>query len=337
MANGVSESQLNEIYNLMDVYCHPFTSGGQEIPIQEAKLTELITLATNYSCGEDSCSPESGGFPLDWAEYREPGTQFIKASTSPNSIAKQLSKVFKMNPAKKREQEKKSRQFVLENYSIEIIGGQVEEILDSLPFCDWDFDFTEEAQNPEYVPPPISDDAAWITDLYLNILNRQGVNENDDGHKHWMHKLKDGMHRDQILAYFRQVASQHNAQKESKKGLDSLLDKSDEGKRILFVMEKNETDILLSTSLLKSLKGLYPDYNIYFATRPEFFELLDDNPYVHKTIQYLPQMENLLFLEGAGDKKGYFEVALLPSIGSQKILNYPHNAKDKIAYDLCIS
>ena len=79
--DGVSEIQLNEIYNLMDVYCHPFTSGGQELPIQEAKLTELITLATNYSCGEDSCSPESGGIPLDWAEYREPGTQFIKATT----------------------------------------------------------------------------------------------------------------------------------------------------------------------------------------------------------------------------------------------------------------
>ena len=91
---GVSDEQLNEIYNLLDVYCHPFTSGGQEIPVQEAKLTELITLVTNYSCGEEGCSTESGGLPLDWAEYREPGTQFIKASTSPNSIAKQLTQVF---------------------------------------------------------------------------------------------------------------------------------------------------------------------------------------------------------------------------------------------------
>ena len=45
LAKGVSEKELNEVYNLMDVYCHPFTSGGQEIPIQEAKLTELITLS----------------------------------------------------------------------------------------------------------------------------------------------------------------------------------------------------------------------------------------------------------------------------------------------------
>ena len=93
---GVTDAQLNEVYNLMDVYCHPFTSGGQEIPIQEAKLAELITLVTNYSCGEDCCTEESGGLPLDWTEYREPGTQFIKASTSPESISSQLSKVHSM-------------------------------------------------------------------------------------------------------------------------------------------------------------------------------------------------------------------------------------------------
>tara|TARA_R100000808_G_C2153995_1_gene164703 strand:- start:5127 stop:7040 length:1914 start_codon:yes stop_codon:yes gene_type:complete len=336
VAHGVSESQLNEIYNLMDVYCHPFTSGGQEIPIQEAKLTELITLATNYSCGEDSVSPESGGLPLEWAEYREPGTQFIKASTSANSIAKQLAKVHKLKPDRKREQEKKSRQYVLDNYSIEIIGNEVEELLDSMPFCDWDFDFTESLQHPEYMPADISDNSKWITDLYTNILDRPDVGETDDGHKHWMEKLKAGMPREQVLAYFRQVAAQHNAKIQNTTAFKDLLDKDDEGRRILVVMEKNETDVVLSTAILKSLKKLYPDYNLYFATQPEFFELLDENPYIHKVIQYTPQMDNLLYLEGAGDRKGYFEIAFLPAIGSQKILNYPHNTKDKIAYELCM-
>ena len=98
---GTSEKQLNEIYNLMDVYCHPFTSGGQELPIQEAKLCELITLVTDYSCGQDCSSEESGGMPLSWSEYREPGTQFIKASTAPQSIAGKLSRVFKMKKEKR--------------------------------------------------------------------------------------------------------------------------------------------------------------------------------------------------------------------------------------------
>ena len=112
---GPSEKQLNEIYNLMDVYCHPFTSGGQELPIQEAKLCELITLVTNYSCGEDCASEDSGGMPLSWNEYREPGTQFIKASTSPHSISSKLERVFKMSDQKRNLLGKKAREFTIEN------------------------------------------------------------------------------------------------------------------------------------------------------------------------------------------------------------------------------
>ena len=147
-AAGVSESQLNEVYNLMDVYCHPFTSGGQEIPLQEAKLTELITLVTNYSCGEDSCNPESGGIPLDWAEYREPGTQFIKATTYPSSISKNIKKVYNMKPNKRRAQEKKSRDYVIKQYSSESIGKKLESIIDEMPEVNWNFDFSFKQRNP---------------------------------------------------------------------------------------------------------------------------------------------------------------------------------------------
>ena len=137
---GVTEEQLNEIYNLMDVYCHPFTSGGQEIPIQEAKLTELITLVTNYSCGEDSCSEESGGIPLKWSEYREPGTQFIKASTCPNNIFEELQNVYEMSEEEREKLGKKARDWVIENFSIKAIGSKLEKIIDEMPEIDYDFD-----------------------------------------------------------------------------------------------------------------------------------------------------------------------------------------------------
>jgi hypothetical protein len=128
----------------MDVYCHPFTSGGMEIPIFEAKLTGLITLVTNYSCGEDSCTGESGSFPLDWSEYREPGTQFIKASTYPSSIAKQLKKVWNMDLNKRLQLGWKARKWVEENYSTEVVGKQLEKILDEMPDIDYDFNWEEE-------------------------------------------------------------------------------------------------------------------------------------------------------------------------------------------------
>jgi len=141
---GVDESQLNEIYNIMDVYCHPFTSGGMEIPIFEAKMTELVTLVTNYSCGEDSSGPECGSFSLDWSEYREPGTQFIKASTYPSSIAKQLKKVYNLKPHKKLEMGKKARDWTIENYSTDSIGKKLEKIIDEMPPVEYDFDWDKD-------------------------------------------------------------------------------------------------------------------------------------------------------------------------------------------------
>jgi glycosyltransferase involved in cell wall biosynthesis len=331
--NGVDETQLNEIYNLMDVYCHPFTSGGQEIPIQEAKLTELITLVTNYSCGEDCCVPEAKSLPLSWTEYREPGTQFIKASTDPNSISKQLKKVFAMDSKKKRSMGKQARKFVLENYSIDVIGKQLESIIDSMPLIDWDFNFEQEERDPNYEPPDIKSDAEWVSDIYKNILKVE-TNELDEGHKHWMHRLKTDLKREDVLRYFRGVAEKEN--RENKKvDLSELLDKDDEGKRLLIVMPERIGDVYLSTSLFPNIRKQYPEYNIYYATRPQYFEILDGNPYIHKCIPYHDSLANLPMMEGQGKNDGYFEIVFIPFIGTQRIVNFTHNAKDKIQFDLC--
>ncbi len=330
---GVSETQLNQIYNNMDVYCHPFTSGGQEIPIQEAKLAELITLVTNYSCGEDCCTEEAAGFPLSWTEYREPGTQFIKASTSPDSIASQLRKVFKMKKDKRKEMGEQAREFVIKNYSIEAIGSQLEKIIDEMPEPDWNFDFAVQPKNPDYNPPEIENDSAWIKDIYKNILDMEVI-DSDEGHKHWLKRLSEDMSRDDVLKYFKQVATKEN-EKNKKIDFADLLDKDDEGKRILFSMPQSIGDIYLCTSLLKNMKEVYPEYNIYFATKPEYFEILEGNPYLHKVIPYDKNLDNLAAMEGQANHKGFFEIAFLPFIGTQRMLNYMHNGKDKIQFDLC--
>lgn len=330
---GITEEQLNEVYNLMDVYCHPFTSGGQEIPIQEAKLAELITLVTNYSCGEDCCTEDSAGLPLSWSEYREPGTQFIKASTKPESIASQLKKVYKMKDSKKKDLGKKARDFVIKNYSVEVIGKKLEEIIDNMPKSDWDFNFKPIEKNPNYIPPYIKDDSDFIKNIYKNILQLD-VDESDEGYKHWMSRLSSDMDRESILKHFHKVAQSEN-KKNQKLDFNDILDKDDKGKRLLFSMPQSIGDVYMSTSLLKNIKELYPDYNIYFATKPDYFELLDGNPYIHKVIPYSQSLDNLPAMEGQGEHEGYFEVAFLPFIGTQRMLNYMHNGKDKIQFELC--
>lgn len=330
---GVTEEQLNEVYNLMDVYCHPFTSGGQEIPIQEAKLTELITLVTNYSCGEEMCEDEAGSLELEWSEYREHGTEFIKASTKPNSIAKQINKVYNMSPLKRKEMGHTARNWTIENYSIERIGKKIEDFIDSAPFTDYDFSQKEEQKDPYIQISNIEDNGKWLISLYHNVLKMKQVDENDDGYKYWMQEFSKGAKRQDIENYFRQVALQEN-EKNKKVEFEDFLDKNDKGKRILYVMPESIGDIYMSTALFENIKKQYPNHNLYVAVKPEYFEILQGNPFIHKLLQYVPQMDQLLWLEGVGGHEGYFDLAFLPFAGTQRFLDYIHNGKTKIQFDI---
>ena len=331
---GVNEEQLNEVYNLMDVYCHPFTSGGQEIPIQEAKLTELITLVTNYSCGEDTCTEESGALPLEWSEYREPGTQFIKASTSPQSIADQLTKAWELSEDDKREWGRKAREWTIDNFSVEVIGKQLEEIIDEMPPVDYDYDGGAVIKLDNTYEPKknYSSRGDFLLDIYKNILKDE-VDENSQGFKHWMRQLEAGKQPAEIINHFKQVALEHN-QKTNTFDLSEMLGDEDKGKRIAVVIPQSETDVLLINSLLKNLKKQYKKYNLYIFTQPQYFPYIDDNPHIHKLIPYSPSIENPLLMEGAGDHEGLFEIVFYPHTTTQKNMSYIHNALDKHQFSL---
>ena len=330
---GVTDTQLNEIYNLMDVYCHPFTSGGQEIPIQEAKLAELITLVTNYSCGEDCCTEESGGLPLEWTEYREPGTQFIKASTCPESISSQLSKVHAMTQEERDDQGEKSRLWTIDNFSIEVIGKQLEDIIDKMPPVEYDYETTHLDFNPDYQPKgDYSSSAEFIIDIYKNIL-RDDVDHNSQGFKHWMTKLQQGQSPQEVANYFRHVAIQER-QKSQIPSMESLLSKQGDNKRIAIVIPQSEVDVLLINSLLKNFKSQYQDYDLYIFTDPQYYPYIDDNPAIYKLMPYNPSIENQLVMEGCNDHEGYFQMVFYPHATTQKSLSYLHNGLDKHQFSL---
>jgi glycosyltransferase involved in cell wall biosynthesis len=328
---GVSDEQLNEIYNLMDVYCHPFTSGGQEIPIQEAKLVELITLVTNYSCGEDSCSQESGGMALEWTEYREPGTQFIKASTCPNSICEKLTEVFFTHPDKRNKIGKIARQWVIENFSVEAVGKKLENIFDSMPDASFDWE-NEKIPNPNYPIPQIHSNEDFIIDLYKNIL-KEDIDKNHSICIDFLNHMKNGAQKEQIYNHIIEQARQ-KLNKPKQIEFQDLLDKDDEGKRMAVVIQQSGGDVLMVNALLENLKLLYPEYNLYIFTDPKFFDLIRDNPVIHKILPYNPICDNLLFMEGQGQHKGFFELAFLPTITTQKHFGYQHNGKDKLQFSL---
>ena len=324
---GVNEQQLNEIYNLMDVYCHPFTSGGQEIPIQEAKLTELITLVTNYSCGEDCSTEASGGFPLEWAEYREPGTQFIKASTLPTSIFSQLQHVYNLPLETKKLLGKSARQFVIDNYSIEVVGKFFENLFDSFPHVDYVFENKKLKCDPFYDPDINLQDKEWVESLYSNILTKQ----DPAGVVHWIQRLKADLKRSDVLNYFRKVALSENQNSFLDEMLSSLKENKD-SKKIAFIQPNGVEEIIIATSLVTSIKKTYPDYDIYFFTRNEYFDLINSHPDVKKVLNYFNKMDDPLFFEGKGANNKYFDIVFAPYLSINN--NYFRNAEDIIQYNI---
>ena len=99
---------------------------------------------------------------------------------------------------------------------------------------------------------------------------------------------------------------------------------------MVYVIPESAGDVFLSTALFKSIKTKYPDYNLYVATKSDYFGILNGCEYIHKIIPYNQQFDNPLFLEGAGPDKGFFEIAFNPYLISQRANNYIHNSKDKI-------
>jgi len=265
---GVGEKELNEIYNMMDVYCHPFTSGGQELPIQEAKAAGLITLVTDYSCGTDSAYEHQGGLPLAWNEYREPSTQFIKATTCPDSICERLQQVYEMDEESKHKLIETGKKYVQENFSVENTVEKLKNFIKSVELR------TSEEEKEE------------------------------------------------------------KKSKETKVSIQDFLKDVPLKDRIAVVLPRSAGDVLMANSLIENLSELYPDKKIFFVTQPEFYDLINDNPFVHKVIPYSSSFEDLYVLEGRGGHEGLFDMAFLPHCMTQKTYSYNHNGKDKTQFRL---
>ena len=317
VALGISESQLNEIYNLMDVYCHPFTSGGQEIPIQEAKLSELITLVTDYSCGEEMCKEEANSLNLNWSEYREFGTNFIKASTDANHIAIRLEEVYRMNSDQKNKMGKAARNWVLSNFSVESVGAEIERFLDSCPLLEADNFPKPEIKDANAFVPEALNNIEWIKCLYKNIL-KTDVNEKDEGLLYWMGEIQKGASRKDIENYFRGVAAKELTEKNPEQLIDKL-DKDDKNKRILYAMPLGELDVYISTALFGSIKKLYPDYNLYVAINPIFHSMLAGNSNIHKILEFAPEMDSPEKLKDQ-DGNDLFDVVYTPHLNKNNHL-----------------
>jgi glycosyltransferase involved in cell wall biosynthesis len=332
---GVTDEQLNEIYNIFSLYSHPATSGACELPCVEAALTEKIITTSSYSFGEDIIENNKGSIPIKFTFYTEHGTQFLKSQPSAYELSKIFKKVYEMKPQVKSKMEQDSRKWALENYSIQINGEKIEKFIDEQSFLEQEaFNFDVDNKNnpnPNAFVENNTDNKLWVKSLYKLILDRE-ISDQDEGLIHWLQKIEQKVPKEQIENYFRQVAQQEILKTKEIK-FEELLDPNDSG-RVIYVMPESAGDIFLSTALFKSIKDRYPNFSLYVATKSQYKDILDGNPYIHRWIEYQPIMDNLIWLEGNSQHNGYFDIAYLPYSCTQKMLNYLHNGVDKIDFSL---
>lgn len=337
---GVTDKQLNEIYNIFSLYSHPATSGACELPCVEAALTEKIITTCAYSFGEDIIENNKGSIPIKFTFYTEHGTQFLKSQPSPYELSKIFKKVYEMNPQTRIKMEKDSRTWALENYSIDINGKKIEEFIDSNPILENEsFNFehkSEKNPNPSAIVNHNEDSRVWIKSLYKLILDMD-VSDQDEGLTHWLQKLEQKVPKEQIENYFRQVAQQELSKNNNKNiELKDLFNESPELKKVLIVQPESIGDIFMLTSIFESIRNRYPknQYKIYVATKPEYIDLIDGNPFIDKWIPYHQAMDNIILMEGGMGQKGICDIVYYPYFGTQRLLSYMHNGEDKIDLEL---
>jgi len=222
---------------------------------------------------------------------------------------------------------KKARQYIIDNYSIEVVGKQFEELFDGLPKVDHSFEESKLNINPSFDPDDSLPDKEWIESLYQNILCRK----DEKGVEHWVQRLNTDLKRPNVLNYFKKVAFSE-IQKREIEEMTKEFEKNPEVKKIAFVQPEKDEEVIIATSLLPSIKKEYPNHKIYFFTNSKYFDLVNSHPMVDKVYQFSNKMVDPLFLEGKGDKPKYFDIVFAPFLSLRN--NYTRNCEDKIQYNI---
>ena len=97
--------------------------------------------------------------------------------------------------------------------------------------------------------------------------------------------------------------------------LQSFVDTPDDY-NILFTMPRSTGDVFISTAVLDGLMKQVPEGSkVYFATSPQYFELLEGNPNIYKVIPWNQTMMQVDVTEKV------FDLALTPDIATQYVFS----------------
>jgi glycosyltransferase involved in cell wall biosynthesis len=207
--NGVSEEELVEIYNLMDIYLHPAICEGWGLPVPESKACGVPGLYQNYSALEDHVE-NGGGLEIPVGRfYHESETGAIRSLPDLDKMVEQMGKLA-FDSSKRALMGLQARNCAEKMHNWKITTDKIESLIDGIQILDrsktWDRAPNISSINPARPSPRLTDEQ-FVYWCYVNILSRR---PDEKGFNDWLNSLKNGTPREQVEGFFRGEIQQSN-------------------------------------------------------------------------------------------------------------------------------
>lgn len=304
---GVTEDELNSIYNLMDCYAHPVTSGGHEMPVEEAMLAGVPCGTVDYAFGETFI--KGGAFPFKSVFYREHSSNFFKAQPTVESVLEFLVEAYT-----RREEYQirglEQRAWAQEYFSADKHAQTIIDIVSSFSETEYDFNFYD-IKDVDFPPDySIVDNADFMINLFSGIFGMDFDRYHPEVQK-FAQKL-EYQTRESIVQELKQLAHQHNENSKPITVADFV--EASEKKKIIFVEPGGLQECFIAISVLEAMKNKYPieEWDHYISCAPAYGHVFAHLDWVKRVVPYNKIFDQPFFLEGRGGNPGYFDIAFQP-------------------------
>ena len=311
-------------------YVSSFIVHNSEMTIINSKAVGVPTIVTNYAAMAEQ-GKNGGGALIKCDLETEAETMQWRAWFDRQSLVDKMTKLMK-KPKILERLSNEARRCAVNYYDWELTAKKWEYILDKTEIDEkvWDkkvekLDIPEEKLHKQELS-----NEEFVNKCYKEILHREPDRK---GRKNWLDKLEKGAMRDKIEKYFRDIAKKNNVAADllddtkSTNPIETIAKSMDDKDtfRILYCMPETAGDVLISTAIVTKLQDEYPDASIYFATQPQYFDIIKDHPAVHGVVEYHPELLNYRTPEHFGPSPGFVDMCLCPFIITQKIPHWIHS------------
>lgn len=207
--SGISEEQLVEIFNLMDIYVQTSICEGWGLPIMEAKACGVPGLYQNYSAMEDHVE-NGGGRPIKIGRfYTEAETMAIRSLPDNKDFLNKLEKLC-INEQQREYLSVEARKCVEKLHGWDTTTSKFIDIFRNIDLLDradtWDRPIELKELNNTKAPDGLKDEE-FVVWCYTNILGRA---PDQKGFNDWMASLANGTPRQEVERFFVNEIHGHN-------------------------------------------------------------------------------------------------------------------------------